>query len=203
MCSLIKYTGWCIHQIPIPWKYFLYFTKFCWIIIWYDYWKFSVNWLIWVGMIWIDVNIIDVNQNIRIFGPNFSTSKLFSLPAFLKMLSPSGFSILIFYNPCHDALLLEKSDVPLSKRAKLLMFLGEIPSSLFHPNPIICISVPLFRLVICGIMLPMVLYGFTPMPSFLFCPKSILTFLQLFIFPKEMSLSPFPRLSMEALAWLV
>ena len=83
------------------------------------------------------------------------------------------------------------------------MFLGGMPSSRSHLNTILCISVPLFRLLICDIMLLMILDGFIPMPSFLFHPKYILILVQLFQLPKDMYWLSWPHLSMEVLAWLV
>ena len=90
------------------------------------------------------------------------------------LLSPE-FSLSLFNAPCHDALLLDRSDVPLSKRPDLPMFLGGILSLLFRPAPHFrLIPVPLSRLVICGVILLMVLDGFICIPLIAFLWKSII-----------------------------
>ena len=73
-------------------------------------------------------------------------------------------------------LVLVKSGIFLSKRPKIPMFLGGIPSLLLCPNPI---SVPLFILVIYGFVLLMVLDEFTLMASFVVRLKSIIISFQL------------------------
>ena len=101
---------------------------------------------------------------------------------------------------CHDALLLEKSNVPMQKRSNIPMCILSLlfrPTLLFSPTP-----VPLYRLVICGIMLLVVIDGFMWMPLFLFCPKPILILSQLFQLPMDMSWSQCPCIAMDVLAWL-
>ena len=121
-------------------------------------------------------------------------------PAFLKILLPPGFSLLIFSSSCHNVLLWEKSDVSLSNRSNLLMFLGRMPSPLFFLNPI---PVPLCRMVICRIVLLIVIYGFTQIPAFMCRPKPILIMLKLFRLMKGIYRSSCPHLSMEVLYWLL
>ena len=106
---------------------------------------------------------IDLIQNYRIFASNFSTSKLLLHLDFLKIMSPSGIPLLLIATPCHDALLLDKSGVPLVVYKKL-----KLPCQ-----------------VIFEIMLPVVLGGFTLMPSLLFRPDpTLLISVQLFRLPK-------------------
>ena len=89
------------------------------------------------------------------------------------------------------------------KNPKLPMYLHGILSLLFRPELLFCsIPVPLYRLVICGVMLLMVLDGFTGMPLFMFRPKSILILSQLLQLLKDKSQSLCAYISMEYLAWL-
>ena len=119
------------------------------------------------------------------------------------LLSP-GFPLSLLSEPCHDALLSKRSDIPLSNRLKLLMFLGGIPPLLFRPEYLFCpITVPLSRLEICGVRLRKIFNEFTGMPLFLFRPKSILLLSQRFCLLEDNPWSPIPHVSMEALAWLV
>ena len=129
--------------------------------------------------------------------PNFSTSKLFSLSAFSKILLPPGFSLLVFSFLCYYTLLTERSDVPLSKRLKLPIFLGGISSPLFRQTPLLQpIPVPLSILVIYGVMLLVFINGLLGMPIIVFRPKLILILSHLSRLSKEKSWSPFPCLSM-------
>ena len=87
-----------------------------WELNWYDSIRFKWNGCD-LSRRGCDSNWYD--SKFQFFALNFSTSKLFSRPEFLKILSPPGFSIIIA--TCHDTLLLEKHDVFLmgSKRLKL------------------------------------------------------------------------------------
>ena len=112
-------------------------------------------------------------KNYSIFASNFFNLK--NILALRIFENTVVYRFSIFNAPCHDALLLEISYMPLSKKLKLLMLIGGIPSPLFFPTPIFrMIPVPLSRLVIYVVMLLMVLGGFIGMPLFVFHPESIL-----------------------------
>ena len=112
-------------------------------------------------------------QNYRIFAPNFFNFKIILATKVFENSVASSVFTFVFSSHCHYSLASEKYNVPISRRMNLPVFPGGMPSPLSRPNPI---PVPLFRLVSCGIMLPVVLDGFTQMPSFCFCPKSLLIF---------------------------
>ena len=159
-------------------------------MFWFNVWQVTSNRIgviqvgvILFGVIWVGVDVIriDVIQKFRMFAPNFSTSKLFSRPEFLKMIPPSRFSLLLIAAPFHNTLLLEKYDAPLmgSKRLKL-------------PHR-----------VTCRIMPPMVPGGFILMPSLLINPNPPLcTSVQQSRRPREISQSAFPHLAIVLVAWL-
>ena len=84
------------------------------------------------------------------------------------------------------------------------MLLGWMLSLIFRPNITICIWVLLFRLVICGFMIPMVLNGFTLIPSFMFCPESIIVLLQIFPLPKgDFPIIVSPSINKSALLMII
>ena len=159
-----------------------------------------------IGVIGVGSDVIWINmiQNDRICAPNIFNFKMFLSSAFSKMLLSPRFSNSLFAAPCPEVILSDKSYVTFSNRKNLAIFLVGIPSPLFHLISIFrLILLPIYILVICGIMLPIVLDGFIGMTLFLFWSKSIFILSQLLQTPKEKFQSPCPRLSMEALAWLV
>ena len=143
------------------------------------------------------------------FKITYFCAQLFNLKRFLALsivdsaVAYKG-SLSLFDAWCHEALLSERSDVPMSNIPKLLMFLGEFLPMIFHSTPLFHpIPVPLSRPIICGVMLPMFLSRFIGITLFVLHPKQILILSPLLISPNEKSLSQCPHLSMEALAWLV
>ena len=129
--------------------------------------------IIWVILIQFSCNLNQHDSKLQNFCAQMFNFKILSCSEFLKTLLFPSFSTSLFTAPFHNTLQLEKSDAPMLERTKIPMFLGGIPSPILFLNPI---PVPLSRLVICGIMLPMILDGFTRMPSFVLHPKSILIF---------------------------
>ena len=165
--------------------------------------------MIWINVVWViwvivGVIRIDMIQNYRIFAPNFFNFKIIlALSIFGNVLLPR-FSVSFFDAPCHNVLLPKKYEVSLLKSLGLPIFLSGILSLLLRPTQLFhLIPIPLSRLVSCGIMLPVVIYGFIGMALFVFCPKSIYILSSLLLSPKENSQSLYPRLSMEVIAWLV
>ena len=129
-------------------------------------------------LMWFESILFKITEFQR---PTFSTSELFSRQAYLKMLSSSGFLLSLISTPYHDALMSEKYNIPMMMLKKL-----NLPCQ-----------------VTCGLMFPMVLGGFTPMPPFRFRPDMTLRIsVQLLILLRGVSWSLCPRLSMEALVWL-
>ena len=110
----------------------------------------------WFELTWFESSLMLFKstwfKTTELFCPIFPTSKLFSHLAF-------------FLDMPWRALVVEIWR-PSVKEVKATNFIGGLLSPIFRPNLIIRISVPLFRLVICGFMLLVVLDGFTPIPSF-------------------------------------
>ena len=116
-----------------------------------------------------DVIWISVIKKYRCFAQLFNFKIILALSVFENAVF-SRVSLSVFDEPCHNMLLLKKFNITLLNRPKITMFLVGIPSPLLHPNPI---PSTLFIMVIYELMLPMVLDGFTPMPSFMFLTKWI------------------------------
>ena len=144
------------------------------------------------------------SKTIDLSRPTFSTSKLFSRPEFLRMMFPSGFSLpfSLFHATTRWYRRNQKSVYQRGWSYQCSLYVSQIfcPTPLFHPNTI---PVPLSRMAICGLVLPMVLDEFIKMLLFMFRPIWILILSQTFWLPKENYWSPCPHLSMEALAWLL
>ena len=144
------------------------------LIFWFDFLRVSGNLVgvnlfgvIQVGVIWVDV--IHLELNFIIFSL-FKTSKIFLRPVFLNRISCPAFSLLSA--PCHNALLLQKSNIPV------------VLKSLITPYPLLCRPLP--PMVPCEFILMLSL------PPHLIPP--LLNSGRLSRLMKEMFLSPFPHL---------
>ena len=86
-----------------------------------------------VILVGVDVIRINVIQYYRISAPKFFNFKIILALSILEMLLSPGFFISLFSETCHDELLSEISDLPLSNMPKLQIFIGEVPSPLLCP----------------------------------------------------------------------
>ena len=144
------------------------------IIVWFDVWKFGryqigviIVGVIQIGVVYFGVDAIQINviQNFRIFVPNFFNFWIILAPSFFLILSPPGFSILLIAEPCHDAILLEKSNIFVME-SKML----KIPCT-----------------ITCGVMPLMILGGFILiLPLLLRLNPLLHAYVRLSGLPKEM-----------------
>ena len=188
--TLISKYWWSVYWRMFQWcQYLFYFVNIIWIMDWSNVCRVGWNGLIWVRVILINVNQVEIFFILiynwvglipiyRIFA-NFFNIEIIFRSAFLKILLPlrfyTSFSLSFLIVPYHGKTLITES--------KILQLISMV-------------------LVTCGRVLLMVFDGFIVIFSSTFLPKSTLISLPLFRLPNRKSQSPFLRLSMEVLAWL-